>query len=312
VKGLDGGHRESIDSLLQRELDLFAVVRPIRHLPGAPAPVRHADRIRLVVFRESTDDTIHWTDWPAGSEGARRVIAAVREAGSTLDEDGAIGVGATRPAGVRRLMRRAIRYALDRGLPSVTVVHDRTLRPSTDGAFREWALAVAREEFAADVVFEEELHENGQNEPACGRVAIQDRHASIMFQQVLLRPSDYSVLVMTGLTGVHLTQAALAQAGAMGMAPGAKIGDTFAVFEPTHGPHLRQATLDQANPGSMILSGAMLLEHLGWEEAAGMVQRAVERAVMQKTVTADLDRYIEGARRVSGSEFARIVAANIG
>ncbi len=304
-------HGETVDALLQRRLDLFAVVRPVRHLPGAPAPVRHPERIRLVIFRESTEDAARWADWPVGSEGARHVIAAARGAGAPLDDQGAVGVSVTGAAGVRRLMRKAIRHALDRGLPSVTVVHDSIFRRSTDGAFLEWALAVAREEFAADVVFEKELPDNGRSGTAGGRVAIKERSASVMFQQVLLRPSDYSVLVMTGVAGVHLTQSALAQAGAMGMAPGAKMGETHAVFEPTHGPHMRQAGLDQANPGSMILSGAMLLEHLGWEEAAGLVQRAVERAVVQKTVPADIERYLDGARRVSGSEFARIVAAHI-
>lgn len=300
-----GGGFRSVNVTLRQRLDLYACVRPVRHFPGVPSPVAHPERLDVVIFRENTEDVYAGIEWAAGSREARLLeeFLTVR-LGASIRPGSALGIKPMSREGSARLVRRAIRYALARGRKSVTLVHKGNIMKWTEGAFREWGYAVAREEFPGAVVRE--------GEECPGAVVIKDRIADSMFQQVLLRPEEYDVIATTNLNGDYLSDACAAQVGGLGMAPGANIGDRAAVFEATHGSAPTHAGKDRVNPGSLILSGVMLLEHLGWSEAAGLVVDALGKAILRKTVTYDLARRMDGARELRCSEFGEAVAAEMG
>ena len=264
-----GGGIRSLNVTLRQVLDLYACIRPVRYFQGVPSPMKEPHLVDVVIFRENTEDVYAGIEWPAGSPEADRVRRfLVDEFGVDIREGSAIGIKPMSEYGSKRLVRAAIRYALERGRPSVTLVHKGNIMKFTEGAFRDWGYELAREEFGDRTIPEAEATGD-----TAGKVVIKDRIADAMFQQLLLRPAEYSVLAMPNLNGDYMSDAAAAQVGGLGMAPGANVGDEVAVFEATHGTAPKYAGLDKVNPGSLILSGVMMLEHM-WNEAAKLTCRA--------------------------------------
>jgi len=298
-----GGGIRSLNVTLRQVLDLYACIRPVRYIPGVPSPMRQPEKVDFVIFRENTEDVYAGIEWPAGSEEAERVRAFLREEiGVEVREGSGIGIKPISEFGSKRLVAAAIRYALRHRRRSVTLVHKGNIMKFTEGAFRDWGYEVAREQFGDRIVLESEA-----TGPRDGRLLINDRIADAMFQQILLRPDEYDVLATPNLNGDYLSDAAAAQVGGLGMAPGANIGDEVAVFEATHGTAPRYANQNRINPGSLILSGVMMLQHLGWNEAADLVEQGIRGAIQARTVTYDLERQMQGAKLVSTSGFAESI-----
>jgi isocitrate dehydrogenase len=307
-----GGGIRSLNVALRQELDLYACIRPVKYIPGIPSPLRRPEDVDMVVFRENTEDVYAGLEWEAGTPMARKLIEMVqRETGREVRSDSGIGLKPMSRTGTSRLVRRAIQYALDRKKRSVTLVHKGNIMKYTEGAFRNWGYATAREEFGEWTVTEEEAGKNHGGKAPPGKLLIKDRIADAMFQQILLRPAEYDVLAMPNLNGDYMSDALAAMVGGLGMAPGANIGDGYAVFEATHGTAPKYAGQDKTNPGSLILSGVMMFEYLGWEEAAERVRKGLIRAVDQKRVTYDLARQMEGATEVKCSRFAQEIMKNM-
>ena len=307
---IGGGYR-SLNVTLRQELDLYACIRPVRYFQGVPSPVKRPEDIDLTIFRENTEDVYAGIEWREGTEKCRKVIEFLnREMGTSIAADSAIGVKTMSARGTKQLVRKAIKYAIERKKPSVTLMHKGNIMKYTEGAFKEWGYQVAKEEFPEFTITEEDVSKSGRPAPA-SKVVIKDRIADSMFQQVLIRPSDYSVVATPNLNGDYLSDAAVAQVGGLGLAPGANIGDTTAVFEATHGTAPGYAGQDKVNPGSLILSGAMMFEYLGWLEAAALIVEGMQAAIKTKRVTYDLARHMEGAVTMKSSEFADNVIARI-
>lgn len=303
----------SLNVTLRQVLDLYACVRPVRYFSGVPSPMKDPQKVNMVVFRENTEDVYAGIEWPAGSEEAERLSAILeKEFGVKLPKNPGIGIKPMSRFGTHRLVRRAIRYALDRKLNSVTLVHKGNIMKYTEGAFMNWGYELAAAEFASETVTESELWEKYDGKNPSGRVVIKDRIADSMFQQALLRPEEYQVLATPNLNGDYLSDALAAQVGGLGMAPGANIGDGCAIFEATHGTAPKYAGMDKVNPGSLILSGVMMLEHLGWVEAAHLIEKALEKTIQSRVVTYDLARQMEGAREVKCSEFGQAIISHLG
>jgi isocitrate dehydrogenase len=301
-----GGGIRSLNVTLRQVLDLYACIRPVRYIPGVPSPVRHPERVDVVIFRENTEDVYAGIEWRAGSPEAERVRTfLVNEMRADIRDESAIGVKPMSEFGSKRLINAALRFALKHHKPSVTLVHKGNIMKFTEGAFRDWGYELARERYADRTIREGEEHDGN------GKLVIKDRIADAMFQQLLLRPGEYSVIATPNLNGDYLSDAAAAQVGGLGMAPGANVGEEVAVFEATHGTAPKYANQDRINPGSLILSGVMMLEHLGWQEAADLIVRGLERAVAQKTVTYDLERQMHGAKLVSTSGFGDAIIKNM-
>jgi isocitrate dehydrogenase len=256
-----GGGIRSINVLLRQILDLYACIRPVRYIPGTPSPVKHPEKVDMVVFRENTEDVYAGIEWKEGTEEASRIrLFLEREMGKKIREDSAIGIKPISRYGTKRLVRRAIQYALSHGRKSVTIVHKGNIMKFTEGAFRDWGYEIAREEFRDKILPESELGDRKMKNPPRGKIFLKDRIADAMFQQILLRPEDYDVLATPNLNGDYISDALAAQVGGLGMAPGGNIGDRAAVFEATHGTAPKYAGKDMINPGSLILSGAMMLD----------------------------------------------------
>jgi isocitrate dehydrogenase len=307
-----GGGIRSLNVTLRQVLDLYACVRPVRWIPGVPSPVKRPQDVNMVIFRENTEDVYAGIEWPSGSEEAEKLRLFVeKELGKKIRPQSGIGIKPISPFGSKRLVAKAIRYALANGRDSVTLVHKGNIMKYTEGAFRDWGYQVAKEQFADVVVSEEELAQTNGQLPPGKKVVIKDRIADSMFQQVLLRPAEYSVIATPNLNGDYLSDALAAQVGGLGMAPGANMGDEHAVFEATHGTAPKYAGQDKVNPGSLILSGEMMLRHLGWTEAADLLVKGLEKAVADKQVTYDLHRQMEGASLVSCSGFAEAIVARM-
>ena len=303
-----GGGFRSLNVTLRKELDLYACIRPIRYLPGTPSPVVRPELVDMVIFRENTEDVYAGIEWKSGSDDAARVIRFLRdEMGVTVDSFSGIGIKPMSPGATKRLVRRSILFAVENGKKKVTMVHKGNIMKFTEGAFRDWGYELAREEFPDAVISEEHLWTHHGGVIPDGKILLNDRIADAMFQQVLLRPSEYEVLAMPNLNGDYLSDALAAQVGGLGMAPGANVGDRCAVFEATHGSAPKYAALDKVNPSSMLLSGAMMLRHMGWNDAADLIVSAVSSTIQSGTVTYDLARLMPGAREVSCSGFARAV-----
>ncbi len=304
-----GGGIRSLNVTIRQALDLYACVRPVRWYPGVPSPLRHPEQVDVVIFRENTEDVYAGIEWPSGSPEARKVIQWLnREMGTQIDEMAGIGVKPITEYGTKRLVRKAIRYALENGRRSVTLVHKGNIQKFTEGAFRNWGYQLAKEEFGDVTVTEEEV--NAGADPT-GKLIIKDRIADIMFQMMLLRPAEFDVIATPNLNGDYLSDAVAAEVGGVGIAPGANIGDYIAVFEATHGSAPKYANQDKVNPGSLLLSGVMMLEYLGWKEAADLIVEGYKRTIAQKIVTYDFARQMEGAREVRTSEFATAVIENM-
>jgi len=295
----------SLNVTLRQELDLYACVRPVRYFKGTPCPVKRPEDMDMVIFRENTEDVYAGIEWPEGSEGARKVIKFLRdEMRQNIRTDSGIGIKPISRFGTQRLVRKAVRHAIDKGKSSITLVHKGNIMKYTEGAFKNWGYELAKTEFFETTITEQELWDKYKGIQAEGKIVIKDRIADAMFQQILLRPREYSVLALPNLNGDYISDACAAQVGGLGMSPGANIGDGCALFEATHGTAPKYTGLDKVNPGSLILSGAMMLEYLGWKEAMEKIHSALEAAIARKKVTYDLARQIEGATEVKCSEFA--------
>ena len=303
-----GGGIRSLNVTLRQVLDLYACIRPVRYYRGVPAPVRAPEKVDMVVFRENTEDVYAGLEWPAGSAEAKGLADYIKEQlNREVRAGSAIGIKPMSKEASQRLVRRAIRYALEQGRRSVTLVHKGNIMKYTEGAFRTWGYELAAAEFAARTVTETEVQEKFTGKTPEGRVLIKDRIADMMFQQALLRPDEYDVLAMPNLNGDYLSDALAAQVGGLGMAPGANVGDDVAVFEATHGTAPKYAGQDKVNPSSLILSGAMMFDYMGWEEAAARIRTALEATILAGVVTYDLARQMAGAREVRCSEFASAI-----
>ena len=354
-----GGGIRSLNVTLRQVLDLYACVRPVRYFDGVPSPVRQPEKVDVVIFRENTEDVYAGVEFTSGSERAREIIALLNgQYGYKVREDSGIGIKPISPTGTKRLVRRAIKYALDFNKPSVTLVHKGNIMKFTEGAFRDWGYELAKDEFRNQVVTERETWILGNREknasltdeenarmiepgfdqmsekqraavveeikqtlaaiwPTHGngewqkKLLIKDRIADSIFQQILIRPDEYSILATPNLNGDYLSDAAAAQVGGLGMAPGANIGDDAAVFEATHGTAPKYADLDMVNPSSVILSGVMMFEHMGWREVSEKIVDALTQTIQQKRVTYDLHRQMAGAQKLKTSEFAAAIIENM-
>lgn len=309
-----GGGIRSLNVAIRQRLDLYANVRPVHYIPGLPSPVRHPENMHMIIFREATEDVYAGIEWQAGTPEAEKFIQFMdEEMGVALDNPEATGIGVKPISAFRtkRLVRQAVRYALERGRESVTLVHKGNIMKFTEGAFRDWGYELAREEFGDQTITEDELWDKHNGQRPDGVVVIKDRIADNMLQQLLTRTAEYDVLALPNLNGDYISDAAAAQVGGLGIAHGANIGDEVAVFEAVHGTAPKYAGQDKVNPSALLLSGVMMLEHLGWQEAAGLINEALGRTILNKTVTYDLHRQMEGATKVSTSEFANHIVENM-
>ncbi len=300
-----GGGFRSLNVTLRQVLDLYACIRPVRYYAGVPSPLKEPGKIDMVVFRENTEDVYTGLEWSAQSPEAQRLINFLNhELGCALDPSAAVGIKPMTERCSKRLIRMALKYALKRRLTSVTLMHKGNIMKYTEGAFQTWGYEVAAE-LGERVISEAELATVYQGQFPAGKVVLKDRLADNLFQQVLLRPEEYQVIATPNLNGDYISDALAAQVGGLGMAPGANIGDNCAIFEATHGSAPKYAGLDKVNPSSLILSGAMLLEYLGWNEAAQHIHQSLPRTLQDGLATYDLARLLPGSREVSCSEFGQ-------
>jgi isocitrate dehydrogenase len=304
-----GGGIRSLNVTLRQVLDLYACVRPVRYFDGTPAPVRHPERMDVVIFRENTEDVYAGIEYAKGTPQAEKIIEFLsREMGKRLPTDSGIGIKPMSETASKRLVRMAIRFAIEHRRRTVTLMHKGNIMKFTEGAFRDWGYEVARSEFRDRIVTEEETW-NGAS--ADGKIVVNDRIADSVFQQVLTRTADYDVFATPNLNGDYLSDACAAQVGGLGMAPGANIGDEIAFFEATHGTAPKYAGKDVINPSSVILSGVMMLDHLGWQEAGALITKGLAATIQQKCVTYDLARLMEGAKELKTSQFADAIIDNM-
>jgi len=301
----------SVNVMLRQMYDLYACMRPVSHIPGVPSPVIHPDDVNMVIFRENTEDLYAGVEWDHDTPEAERVIALIKELGKNVRPHSAIGIKPISEFGSKRLVRMAIQYAIDHKLPNVTLVHKGNIMKFTEGGFRRWGYEVAAEEFGDVTITEEEVTKNFGGKAPEGKIVIKDRITDAMFQQILLRPAEYSVLALPNLNGDYMSDALAAEVGGLGMAPGSNIGEGYAIFEATHGTAPKYAGQDKTNPGSIILSGALMLEYIGWKEAAELIRKAVEKTVAAKTVTYDLARQMPGATKISCSAFGKAICEHM-
>ena len=300
-----GGGIRSLNVTLRQVLDLYSCIRPVRWIEGVPSPVKAPEKLDVIIFRENTEDVYAGIEWASGTAEANRVRDfLVNEMGAEIREASGIGIKPISPFGTKRHVAASIRYALEHGRKSITLVHKGNIMKYTEGAFRDWGYEVAQDEFGDATLPESAIWDGADPD---GKLVIKDRIADAMFQQILLRPDEYDMLVTPNLNGDYLSDACAAQVGGLGMAPGANVGDEIALFEATHGTAPKYAGQDKVNPGSLILSAVMMLEHMDWNEAARAIDRGVEGAVGAKTVTYDLERQMEDATKVATSEFGRAI-----
>jgi isocitrate dehydrogenase len=306
-----GGGIRSLNVTMRQILDLYACVRPVRYFEGVPSPVRQPQNVNMTIFRENTEDVYAGIEWPAGTESAEKIIGFINKLDkrkARIRPGSAIGIKPISEFGSKRLVRKALDYTIATKRESLTLVHKGNIMKFTEGAFKDWGYQVAREEYGDKTIAESELTDG---KTANGRIVIKDRIADSMFQQVLLRPAEYSVIATTNLNGDYLSDALAAQVGGLGMAPGSNESDEVAIFEATHGTAPKYANKDMINPGSLILSAVMMLRHLKWVEAADAVERAIGKTILQKRVTYDLERQMQGATKLSTSEFAKAIVDNV-
>jgi len=331
-----GGGFRSLNVTMRQVLNLYACVRPVRYFKGVPSPVRHPERMNIIIFRENTEDVYAGIEFQQGTAECNKIRDFLKQelkVGPKLRDDAGIGIKPISPTGTKQLVRKAIRWAIAKKLPSVTFMHKGNIMKFTEGAFKDWGYECATQEFRDYVITEAELWDQAMasdgvtpiekpgafaqlrnGKPAGdsgGRIVVKDRIADSMFQQILTRADEYQVVCTPNLNGDYLSDAAAAQVGGLGMAPGANIGDFTALFEATHGTAPKYADKDVINPSSLVLSGCMMFEYLGWDEVANLIYRAMEATINQKRVTYDLHRLIEGATKLRTSEFASAVIENM-
>jgi isocitrate dehydrogenase len=307
-----GSGIRSLNVTIRQKLDLYACVRPVRYLEPVPSPMKHPEKIDMVVFRENTEDLYAGIEWPAGSDEARRLIGFLnQEMGTQLGDQTGIGIKPISEANTKRLVAKAIDYAIAHKRTSVTLMHKGNIMKYTEGAFSRWGYEVAAERFSDSVITESDLYERYNGQRPENKIIIKDRIADMLFQQVLLRPDEFDIIATPNLNGDFISDALAAQVGGLGMAPGANIGDACAVFEATHGTAPKYAGLDKVNPSSLILSGAMMLDYMGWTQAAEKIRSALQQTIRDGIVTYDLARQIQGAREVACSAFAEAIVQRL-
>ncbi|MEW6413415.1 MAG: isocitrate dehydrogenase (NADP(+)) [Candidatus Zixiibacteriota bacterium] len=307
-----GGGFRSLNVSLRQILNLYACVRPVKWFKGVGSPVTHPEKLNVIIFRENTEDVYAGIEWKKGTPEAKMVINWLNKTMKrNIRLDSGIGIKPISVTGTRQLVRKAIQHAIKKGLPSVTLVHKGNIMKFTEGAFRDWGYEIAKKEFRSQIVTEDEVWAKYKGKAPKGKVVIQDRIADSIFQQVLTRPDEYSVLATPNLNGDYLSDACAAQVGGLGMAPGANIGDYIGLFEATHGTAPKYADKDVINPSSVILSAVMMLEYLGWDKAGNMIEDAIQKTINKKTVTYDLERQMKGAKKVGTSEFATNIIKNM-
>ena len=306
-----GGGIRSLNVALRQILDLYACIRPVRYFQGVPSPMKQPEKLNIIIFRENIEDVYAGIEYKAHSSEADSIIEFLsRKFGAKIREGSALGIKPMSKFGSQRLIAKAIQHAIKRGLPSVTLVHKGNIMKFTEGAFRDWGYELAKDRFAEHTVSEAEGG-GGKRKEDAGKVIIKDRIADSMFQQLLLRPDEYSVVASPNLNGDYLSDAAAAQVGGLGLAPGGNVGDGYAVFEATHGTAPKYAGQDKINPSSVILSGVMMFEELGWDDVARAIVRGLEGAIASKRVTYDLARQMPGATEVSTSAFADAIIEHL-
>ncbi|HVU12316.1 MAG TPA: isocitrate dehydrogenase (NADP(+)) [Phototrophicaceae bacterium] len=308
-----GGGFRSLNVTLRQVLDLYSCVRPVRWYRGVPSPVKHPEDVDVVIFRENTEDVYAGIEYESGTPENKKLAKFLREEmGADFFEDAGLGIKPISPFGSKRLIRAAIHYAIDHHRESVTLVHKGNIQKFTEGAFTKWGYEVAAQEFPEQTISWAEVEKNHGGKTPAGKILIQDVIADISFQKMLLRPSEFDVLATPNLNGDYLSDAIAAEVGGVGIAPGANIGDEVALFEATHGTAPKYTDLDKVNPGSLMFSGVMMLEHIGWQEAADLITTGYEKTLDQKVVTYDFARQMDGAKEVKTSEFATALIGNMG
>jgi isocitrate dehydrogenase len=307
-----GGGFRSLNVTLRQVLDLYACVRPVRYYSGVPSPMREPEKVDMVIFRENTEDVYAGIEYEAGTPDNEKLARFLREEmGAKFFEGSGLGIKPMSAFATKRLMRFALNYALDRGRKSVTIMHKGNIQKFTEGAFRQWCYEVARDEYGDQTITEDELWDKYGGQSPDGKIIVKDRIADIIFQHVLLRPDEFDVVVTPNLNGDYLSDALAAQVGGVGIAPGANIGDDVMLFEATHGTAPKYTDQDKVNPGSLMFSGVMMLEFMGWREAADLVQKGYAHTLGQKIVTYDFARLLDGATEVKTSAFATAIIDNM-
>ena len=308
-----GGGFRSLNVTLRQVLDLYSCVRPVRWFTGVPSPLKHPEDVDVVIFRENTEDTYAGIEFESGTAENKKLAEFLKnELGATnFFPDAGLGIKPISPFGSKRLIRAAIKYAIERGRSSVTLVHKGNIQKFTEGAFQKWGYELASEEFPEQTISWDEVAANHAGRAPDGKILIQDTIADIMFQKMLLRPREHDVIATTNLNGDYLSDALAAEVGGVGIAPGANIGDEIALFEATHGTAPKYTNKDMVNPGSLLFSGVMMLEHLNWFEAAELITNAYEKTIEQRYVTYDFARQMENATKVATSEFATRIIKNM-
>jgi len=307
-----GGGIRSLNVTLRQELDLFACVRPVKYYAGTPSPVKRPQDLDVVIYRENTEDVYAGIEFKAESPEAKNLIKYINKiSGKNIRLDSGIGIKPMSKFGTERLVKKAIEYAIVNKRTSVTLVHKGNIMKFTEGSFKEWGYETAKKYFGDLTITEDELWKSFNGKVPAGKILIKDRIADSMFQQALLRPSEYEVLATPNLNGDYLSDACAAQVGGLGIAPGANMSYHYAVFEATHGTAPKYAGLDKVNPGSVILSGVMMFEYLGWDKAAKLIERALGKTIKAKTVTYDFARLMKGAKELSCSNFAKAIIKNM-
>lgn len=307
-----GGGIRSLNVALRQILKLYACVRPVKYIKGMPSPVKSPEKVDMIIFRENMEDVYSGIEWEQGTNEALKVIDFLNtEMHQEINKDSGIGIKPISITNTGNIVRRAIKYAVENKRRSITLVHKGNIMKYTEGSFKDWGYRLAKNEFGNITITEDELYDKyGGRQPA-DKILIKDRIADAMFQQVILRPEDYDVIATTNLNGDYLSDALAAQVGGLGMAPGANIGDNEAVFEATHGTAPKYAGQDKVNPGSLILSGELMLRFIGWTEAAELIMRGLEVTILQKKVTYDLERQMSGATLLKCSQFGAAISDNI-
>ena len=307
-----GGGIRSLNVALRQLLDLYACVRPVKYYPGVPSPVKRPQDLDIVLFRENTEDVYAGIEFKAGSKESDDLIKYInKKFDKNIRKSSGIGIKPMSEFGSKRLVKKAIEYAIANKRESVTLVHKGNIMKFTEGAFKDWGYQIAKEEFGNVTITEDELWKNYNGKVPEGKIIIKDRIADSMFQQALLRPSEYDVLATPNLNGDYLSDAAAAQVGGLGIAPGANMSYEIAIFEATHGTAPKYAGLDKVNPGSVILSGVMMLEYMGWKKAGDLIEKALKKTIKSKKVTYDFARQMKGATELKASEFAKEIVKNM-
>ncbi|MHA1268578.1 MAG: isocitrate dehydrogenase (NADP(+)) [Candidatus Helarchaeota archaeon] len=307
-----GGGFRSLNVTLRQILDLYSCIRPVKYYKGVPSPVKNPEKMDIVIFRENTEDVYAGIEWKCNSQEIKKIINFLKsEFDINIPSDSGIGIKPISEFKTKRLVRAAIKYALKYNYKSVTLMHKGNIMKFTEGAFRDWGYEIAKKEFRDKIITEDELWDQYNGKLPDNKILIKDRIADSMFQQILTRTSEYDVIAAPNLNGDYISDAAAAQIGGLGIAPGANIGDFIALFEPTHGSAPKYTNQDKVNPSSLILSGVMMLKYLGWNKAAEIIEASIEKTIQEKQVTYDFARLMDNVSPIKCSEYASAIIKNL-